>query len=277
MSGRVSISLRRTGKKEEIMHCTVIMNAKGGVGKTVTTVNMAALLAQQYKKRVLVVDADGQGDASAFLGADTNESGLSALMQGYCNCYSEAIEPSNFPGVDILSGNSDLYTIDLEALKRGGNIGISTITDLRDNIIEDDSYDLMLIDCPPGFTACSVAALAAADSVIIPAKLDAFSVRGMTFLMEQIKQLRKVNGRCRLDGILVTQWHNADVIHQAEALLRKKGLPVFDARIRRTDKVDESTWAQQPLQIYSRHSSAGSDYRAFVAEWLENGGMSHGV
>lgn len=259
------------------MHVTVIMNAKGGVGKTVTTVNMAALLAQKYKKRVLVVDADGQGDASAFLGADPSDGGLAALMEGMCICYTEAIASSNFPGVDIMSGSSDLYNIDLEALKRGGSIGVSCITDLRDNIIEDDAYDMMLIDCPPGFTASSVAALAAADSVIIPAKLDAFSVRGMTFLMDQIKQLRKVNGRCRLDGILVTQWHNAEVIRQAEELLRSRGLPVFETKIRRTDKVDESTWAQQPLQIYSRTSSAGSDYRAFVAEWLENGGLGNGI
>ena len=259
------------------MHVTVIMNAKGGVGKTVTTVNMAALLAQQYKKRVLVVDADGQGDASAFLGAPDDASGLAELMAGYCSIYCEAIEPSNFPGVDILPGSSELYTVDLEALSRGGNVGVSCIQDLRDNVIEDDSYDVILIDCPPGFTASSVAALAAADSVIIPAKLDAFSVRGMSFLMDQIKQLRKVNGHCRLDGILITQWHNAEVIHQAETLLRNKGLPVFDARIRRTDKVDESTWVQQPLQIYSRTSSAGSDYRAFVAEWIEKGGLRNGV
>ena len=259
------------------MHVTVIMNAKGGVGKTVTTVNMAALLAQQYKQRVLVVDADGQGDASAFLGANADGCGLADIMQGTCSYYCEAIEPSNFPGVDIMSGSSDLYNVDLAALSRGGNIGISSLTDVRDCIIEDDSYDVMLVDCPPGFTASSVAALAAADSVIIPAKLDAFSVRGMSFLMNQIKQLRKVNGRCKLDGILITQWHNAEVIHQAEAMIRKKGLPVFNARIRRTDKVDESTWAQQPLQIYSRHSSAGSDYRAFVGEWVENGGLGHGI
>lgn len=259
------------------MQVTVIMNAKGGVGKTVTTVNMAALLAQQYHKRVLVVDADAQGDASAFLGADPEDNGLAALMEGLCSCYSEVIEPGNFPGVDLIAGSSDLYTIDLEALKRGGNIGVSCITDLRDAIVEDDAYDVMLIDCPPGFTASSVAALAAADSVIIPAKLDAFSVRGMTFLMDQIKQLRRVNGRCKLDGILVTQWHNADVIQQAEQILRDRGLPVFDTHIRRTDKVDESTWTQQPLQVYSKTSSAGVDYRAFVAEWLAKGGLGNGL
>ena len=259
------------------MHVTVIMNAKGGVGKTVTAVNLAAILASLYGKRVLLVDADAQGDASAFLGAEPDQSGLAAMMEGLCTCYDEAISPSNFPGVDLLSGSSELYNVDLEALKRGGSIGVSCLTDLRDNIVEDDAYDVMLIDCPPGFTASSVAALAAADSVIIPAKLDAFSVRGMAFLMDQIKQLRKVNGRCRLDGVLVTQWHNADVIHQAEQLLRDKGLPVFDTRIRRTDKVDESTWAMQPLQIYSKTSSAGVDYRAFVAEWISKGGMGNGV
>ena len=260
------------------MQTTVIMNAKGGVGKTVTTVNVAAILSHLYGKRVLVVDADGQGDASAFLGVEDDDcDGLCSLMQGLCCCYSEAIGPSNVPGVDLLAGNSDLYTIDLEALKRGGNIGVSCLTDLRDNIIEDDAYDIMLIDCPPGFTACSVAALAAADSVIIPVKLDAFSVRGMTFLTNQIKQLRKVNGRCRLDGILVTQWHNSGVIRQAEQTLRKMGVPIFETCIRRTDKVDESTWAQQPLQIYSKTSSAGMDYRSFVAEWIRKGGFGSGI
>ena len=259
------------------MRVICIMNAKGGVGKTVTVVNVAAILASLYGKRVLVVDADAQGDASAFLGADEEDNGMAALMAGMISCYTEAISPSNFSGVDLIAGRSDLYNIDLEALKRGGSIGVSCISDLRDNIIEDDAYDVMLIDCPPGFTASSVAALSAADSVIIPAKLDAFSVRGMAFLMDQIKQLRRVNGRCKLDGVLVTQWHNAEVILQAENLLRERGIPVFDTRIRRTDKVDESTWQQQPLQVYSKTSSAGVDYRAFVAEWLTKGGLGDGV
>lgn len=275
MCGKRFISRQKIWKRDENMRVVCIMNAKGGVGKTVTAVNMAAILASLYGKRVLLVDADAQGDASAFLGADPEDNGLAALMSGAICCYTEAVDSSNFPGVDLIAGSSDLYTIDLEALKRGGSIGISAISDLRDNIIEDDSYDVMIIDCPPGFTASSVAALAAADSVIIPAKLDAFSVRGMAFLMDQIKQLRKVNGRCKLDGVLITQWHRAEVITQAEKLLRDRGLPVFDTYIRRTDKVDESTWEQKPLQVYSKTSSAGTDYRLFVAEWLAKGGLGN--
>lgn len=260
------------------MRVIAIMNVKGGVGKTITTVNMATILAELYDKRILVVDADGQGDTSAFLGVDTDEgAGLPALIQGLTSCYSEVVEHTSFANVDVLSGNSDLYGIDLEALKRGGNIGISSITDLRDAIIEDDAYDVMLIDCPPSFTACSVAALSAADGVIIPVKLDAFSVRGMSFLMEQLRQLRRVNGRCRVDGVLVTQWHNSSVIHQSEQALRSKNVPVFCTHIRRTDKVDESTWACEPLQVYSRYSGAGADYRSFVREWVQMGGLGSGV
>lgn len=260
------------------MRVIAIMNVKGGVGKTVTAVNMATILAELHRKRVLVVDADGQGDASAFFEVDTSEgAGLPNLIMGLAVCYDEVVENTNWPGVNIISGNSELYNIDLEALKRGGNVGISTISDLRDNIIEDDSYDVMLIDCPPSFTASSVAALSAADGVIIPVKLDAFSVRGMKFLMDQIKQLRRVNGRIKVDGVLLTQWHNVEHINQAERLLRDRGIPVFDTHIRRTDKVDESTWHCEPLQAYSQNSSAGIDYRRFVVEWIKKGGLGNGI
>jgi len=256
------------------MRVVAIMNVKGGVGKTITTVNMATILAEFYGKRVLVVDADGQGDTSAFLGADTSEAaGLPALFRGLCTTYAEAIDVTEFSGVDLVSANSELYSIDLDALRMGKEAGRCVITDLRDNVIEDDSYDIILIDCPPSFTACSVAALAAADGVIIPVKLDAFSVRGMSFLMDQLQQLRKINGRCHVDGVLVTQWHNVEVIRQAEEALRAKGVPVFSTHIRRTDKVDESTWCCEPLQAYSKYSSAGVDYRLFVAEWVGKGGL----
>lgn len=260
------------------MRVIAIMNVKGGVGKTVTAVNMATILAGIHGKRVLVVDADGQGDASAFFEADNvQDAGLPNLIMGLACCYTEVAERTNFEGVDIISGNSELYNIDLEALKRGGNVGIATIADLRDAIIEDDAYDVMLVDCPPSFTACSVAALSAADGVIIPVKLDAFSVRGMKFLMDQIKQLRRVNGRIKVDGVLVTHWHNVEHVNQAERILRDKGVPVFQTHIRRTDKVDESTWACEPLQAYSTYSSAGIDYRKFVDEWIDKGGLGDGI
>ena len=260
------------------MRTIAVMNVKGGVGKTVTTVNIATILAEFYNRRVLVIDADPQADTSAFLGSiDPDEAGLPALISGLATTYTEVVDSTNYFGVDLIASSSDLFDVDRVALSMGGNAGSSSISDLRDAVIEDDAYDVILIDCPPSFTACSIAALAAADGVIIPVKLDAFSVRGMQFLLDQIRALHSVNGRCKVDGVLVTQWHNVDVIHQAEQLLRDKGVPVFSTHIRRTDKVDESTWYCEPLSVYSKYSSAGVDYRNFVAEWVRKGGLEHGV
>ncbi len=131
---------------------------------------------------------------------------------------------------------------------------------------------MVLIDCPPSFTAASVAAIAASDDVIIPVKVDAFSVSGMRELLTQISGVRGICPGIRTAGILVTMWHNSPAVVQGEALLRDSGVPVFRTVIRRSDKVDESTFARQPLNEYSRYSSAGRDYRALVAEYLEGAG-----
>lgn len=260
------------------MRTVAVMNVKGGVGKTVTTVNMATILAEFYNKRVLVIDADPQADTSAFLGAsDPEAAGLPALIRGEVNCYTEVVDATDYHGVDLIASSSDLFDVDRIALSMGGNAGSSSIADLRDAVIEDDAYDVILIDCPPSFTACSIAALTAADGVIVPVKLDAFSVRGMGFLLDQIRALHRINGKCKVDGVLITQWHNVEVIRQGEQLLRDKGVPVFGTHIRRTDKVDESTWYCEPLQIYSKLSSAGVDYRRFVEEWIRMGGLGNGV
>ncbi len=252
------------------MKMTAIMNIKGGVGKTVTAVNTAAVLARLYGKRVLIIDADPQGDATAFFHAEPGDSGgLCGLLEGDFQFYDEVIFHTDYDNLDILPSTTDLFDLDRLADRQHC---AKAILDLKDAIAEDNEYDVVLVDCPPSFTAASIAALAAADSVIIPVKLDAFSVRGMEFLLAQVRQLNQINNRCAVDGILITQWHNAPVVLQAEEFLRAKGLPVFDTKIRRTDKVDESTWYAEPLEIYSRLSAAGIGYRSFVAEWMGNEG-----
>ena len=252
------------------MKMSAIMNIKGGVGKTVTTVNVAAVLARLYGKRVLVIDADPQGDATAFFHAEPGDGGgLAALLDGGVICYDEVVSTTEYEHLDILPSTTDLFDLDRLADRQHC---AKAMRDLKDAIAADDAYDVVLVDCPPSFTAASIAALAAVDSVIIPVKLDAFSVRGMEFLLAQVRQLNQINNRCAVDGILITQWHNAPVVLQAEEFLRAKGLPVFDTKIRRTDKVDESTWYAQPLEVYSRGSAAGICYRSFVAEWMGNEG-----
>ena len=121
---------------------------------------------------------------------------------------------------------------------------------------------------PPAFNAASAAALLAADEVIIPIKLDAFAIRGMVNLMRQIENMKQINPRLKVAGCLPTMWYKSDTMNMAETALRSTGLPVFP-HIRRTDKVDEMTFAQEPLMISSPKSAAGVDYRRFVKAYLQ--------
>ena len=164
----------------------------------------------------------------------------------------------------------DLTKVELQ------NVRVTVLRDMVQLLAERDVYDYCLVDCPPAFNAASAAALMAADEVIIPIKLDAFSLRGMTNLLRQIANMRQINPRLRLAGCLPTMWYKSDNIRQAEETLCSSGLPVFP-HIRRTDKVDDMTFAQEPLLISSPRSAAGVDYRRFVQAWLKNkGGASNG-
>ena len=211
---------------------------KGGVGKTVTADNMAAILAADHRKRVLLIDADHQGNTSRFF---LREEEIASTVR------------------DILTGESEPYWP--ENVYHTGYEGL-------DIIPADGAYDYVIIDMPPAFSLAARAALAAADEVIVPIKLDAFSVAGMAELLRQIQSMRKVNDRLTLAGVLITMWRNVDVVNQAEQVLRGSGIPVFRTTIRRTDIVDESTFQRQPLIVYSPRSAACVDYRRLVAEYI---------
>ena len=143
------------------------------------------------------------------------------------------------------------------------------LADLCTAIREDDAYDFVIFDCPPAFNAASAAALLAADEVIIPIKLDAFSVRGLANVARQIDNIQRINSSIRIAGALITMWRNTPVVLQAENSLRGCNiLPVFQTVIRRTDKVDEMTFERKPIALYSPRSAAGYDYRAFVQEYI---------
>ena len=134
--------------------------------------------------------------------------------------------------------------------------------------------------------AASAAALLASDEVIIPIKLDAFSLRGLANVRRQIENIKRINSSIKIAGALITMWRNVPVVLDAEAALRDSGvLPVFQTVIRRTDKVDEMTFRQVPILVSSPYSAAGYDYRNFVQELLEpqltmanmGGGADNGI
>ena len=249
---------------------TAILNLKGGVAKTTTAINMAAILAKHHHARVLLIDADSQCNTTEFYGVDPKAGNLARVLRE-AGFYEDAgayaascIQATRYRNVDILPGSDALMDLDLSKVEQG-TVNSNVLRYLVEEV--KNRYTHILIDCPPAFNAASAAALIASDDVIIPIKLDAFSLQGMGNLMRQIKNMRRINPRLKLAGCLPTMWYSDPQIMETEEQLRKAGLPVLP-HIRRSDKVDKMTFQQNPLLISSPKSAAGVDYRRFVKAYM---------
>lgn len=256
---------------------TAILNLKGGVAKTTTAINLAAILAKEHGGTVLVIDGDSQCNCTEFLGGDPTSGNLAQVLRNAERCFEPGayaaglIQKTVYENLDILPGDETLMDMDLSKVEQG-TVNSNVLRQLVEEVKE--KYTHILIDCPPAFNAASAAALVAADDVVIPIKLDAFSLRGMANLMRQIKNMRKINPRLKLAGCLPTMWYPDEKIQAAEQQLRDAGLPVFH-HIRNSRTVDAMTFRQEPLLISSPRSGAGIDYRKFVAEYV--GGNNYGI
>ena len=252
---------------------TAILNLKGGVGKTTTVIHMAQLLHRDHNARVLVVDCDPQCNLTQFYGADLEKgSSTRVLTLGWHDGITLAnIQPTETEGVDILAADDSLMELDLSQLKTDRVKKLC----FRMMILElsrMDKYDYVLFDCPPAFNSACAAALIAADDVVIPIKLDAFSVTGMANVMRQVKNMQKINNRLRVAGILPTMWYKSEQIAGAETILRQSGLPVFP-RIRRSNRVDNVSFDRELANAKTGHMR---DYKRFVAAYAAQGGQSNG-
>lgn len=210
------------------MRTIVVINQKGGVGKTTTCIQLTSILATDYQKRVLLVDADSQCNATEFFGADPALGNLAEVLRCDSNEGMFAmicIQETEHEGISMLAGDESLMDLDLTKVSLQG-VKPYVLRDLSIMLAESDAYDFCIVDCPPAFNAASTAALLAADDVIIPIKLDAFSLRGMANLMRQLTNMRKINPKLRLAGCLATMWYRSNSIQAAEAQLRDGGIPV---------------------------------------------------
>lgn len=251
------------------MRTIVNMNIKGGVGKTSTTINMAAVLAMQGKQ-VLCIDADPQANLTQFFGirdaertcGNTTAELLDLGAAGRSDQVEDYIIDTPIHGVQLIPSSIELIRADIASAYRGGTV--RAISDLIQALRfeamdagEPAPYDYILIDCPPSFTAASVAAIYAADDIIVPAQADAFAISGMATLLRQIESVRRIQPRVRVAGVLITQWHRTPAVIQGEAALRGSAVPVFDTVIRRSDKVTESIFLSRSLEDYSSPSASG--------------------
>lgn len=161
------------------MRAIAIMNNKGGVGKTVTAINLADILANDYKQRVVLVDCDGQANLTGFFlpGEDMDAVTTADVLTGDCEqVWSDNLIPLG-ERLELLPSSSGLYDLDLSAIKDGVGAPermIGFVSAAR----EDGDVDWMIFDCPPGYTLASVAALLSVDEVLIPYTADKFSIDG---------------------------------------------------------------------------------------------------
>ena len=204
------------------MRTFAIVNRKGGVGKTTTAVNLAYVLATSCRMRVLLVDADGQANATQIL-PKGEYAGLGALLRGFVICYDELAVHTDVPGLDVIPASADLWALDLEAAAGDRGRVYRAIRDMREAIEEDDAYDVMVIDCPPNLSAACVSAILASDAVIIPVLSDACSATGVGDLVDQIASLRSLHPELRVAGVLVNQWHRSPVVEDSVTYLREEG------------------------------------------------------
>ena len=245
-----------------------LANQKGGVGKTTTTINLAASLAA-LEKRVLVIDADPQANASSGLGVDIKNlppSLYECLING--DEPQEAIVRTELDGLEVLPSHIDLVGAEIEMLnmERREQILKRVVQPLR------DSYDFILIDCSPSLGLITVNALTAADAVIIPVQCEYFALEGISKLLNTIKIIKsKLNPSLEIEGFLITMYDaRLRVANQIyEEVKRPFQDLVFKTVIRRNVKLVEASSFGRPILLYDAESQGSTNHMQLAQEIIE--------
>ena len=255
------------------MQIISVINQKGGVGKTTTVINLAAGLAKQEKK-ILVIDLDPQGNATTGLGL-SNTDNSSKTIYGVLNgteTILEVIKKTEFKNLDIVTSNVDLSGLEVETAGDNERAFIlkvklaAYINDFR------GSYDYILIDCPPSLSLLTVMALVSSNSLLVPLQTEFFALEGLTQLMKTIERIKvNLNPDLKIRGILLTMY---DKRNKLSSQVEKEARDYFNDKvyhtvIPRNVRLSEAPSHGMPVLIYDKSCVGSKSYFSFTDEFID--------
>ncbi len=251
-------------------HVIAIANQKGGVGKTTTVINLAGALAETGL-RVLCVDMDAQANLTVGLGVNLGsvKASMSDVLAEGRATLEEIVVETPTPGIDIAPATLELASTEVELFSAIGRE--QALREALDGWVQD-TYDYVLIDCPPTLGLLTINGLVAANYVIIPVQTQYYALKGLTALVKVINTIRqKLNRDLKIMGLLPT-FYDGRTILAREMLDEMRELGdhhVFDTIIRQTVKLGEAPLTGRPITVYAGSSEAAKTYRRLAAEVID--------